>query len=284
MNFVRSNTALSFLLALVLGISMAVMIQCKIKDNTERAYFDHLAQYIRVQRTGFNEDSIILDALHLTHRLLAARSEVFSTPLPNTPETNSGTLTGDLMTADGACDSYADVLCETLTTLGFESRIAQMKVNGRFGGHIITETLTSSGWVVLDASSDQSFTTPQGRLASFKEVSANWNYYKQQTGKNYNPDYTYSDVRYTNWDKIPVIMPLIRKALVLTIGSSRTKAISIIPKVLRRYAIYYHLLLSSFLALAATLLLKLFIRVRKRRPFGYSSTLSPESPELGSFS
>jgi len=156
--------------------------------------------------------------------------------------------------ANGACGSYADVLAELLETMGFKTRVAQMKVGNTWGGHIIAEVQTTKGWVVLDASNDLFFTTPSGNLASFKDVSSNWEYYRAQTPKNYNQDYRYADVRYTNWEKIPVVMPLLKKGLTVFIGSQRVNAISLRSLVLRKYKIYCLLLIISLVIVTYYLL------------------------------
>jgi len=257
-----NSRMINYISGLLLGFLIATIIQFKHKDNEERFFFESIAQSVRRGRIVFNEDSSIVDALHVTNHLLKIRSQLFERTNTDRDFLNDGSLSEDLLTAKGACASYASVLGELLQTMGFQIRIAQMKVGNKFGGHIITEVLTSNGWAVLDASCDLFFTNPQHKLASFKEVSGNWEYYKSQTGKGYEMPYKYSDVRYTNWDKIPVVMPLLRKILVLTIGSKKVDTISLRSFVLRRYRVYYLLLLLMIGIYSMVILIKRAIGIR----------------------
>ncbi len=65
--------------------------------------------------------------------------------------------------------------------------------------------------MVLDPSYDLVFRKPDGNFASFSDVNSNWNWYKNQPPKDYNTDYKYEEVRYTNWNKIPLIMPTLKR-------------------------------------------------------------------------
>ena len=108
------------------------------------------------------------------------------------------------MTTNGACGSYSYILSRLLNELKIPNRIAQMKVNGEYGGHILVEAKTPKGWIVLDGLYDLYFKKMNGELASFKDVQDNWNYFRDQVPANYNHQYRFEGVRYTNWSKIPV--------------------------------------------------------------------------------
>jgi hypothetical protein len=95
-----------------------------------------------------------------------------------------------------------------------------MKVDNKYGGHILLEAKTSKGWVVLDGSYDLFFKNPDGNLASFADVQGNWEYYKKQLPQGYNYAYRYEDVRYTNWNKIPIMMPFIKSVFALFMGKN----------------------------------------------------------------
>ena len=237
------KASLLYFNALCIGAFLVLAIQCKVQDNFEKRYFDDLAKTVLSGQPKAEEDSVILGALHLTHHLLESRSKILATAAAVPSCSYAASLTQDLLTAGGACGSYSDVLCELLQCLGFRTRIAQMKVEGRFGGHIVAETQTSKGWVVLDAMFDQFFITAGNRLASFKDVSSDWNYYRLQIKKGYDTAYCYSDVRYTNWGKLPVVLPLCRKVLTLFMGEQRVNEISLRPLFLRKFRVFYYILL-----------------------------------------
>lgn len=127
----------------------------------------------------------------------------------------------------GACGDRVQVLGLALNTAGFEARVAQMKVQGVFGGHIVAEALINGRWIVLDPLFNLAFENADGSLATFSEIRNNWEYFKNQTPSDYNPDYSYVAVRYTNWKKIPIIMPAIKKTLDLLIGEEARREISL---------------------------------------------------------
>jgi hypothetical protein len=90
---------------------------------------------------------------------------------------------------------------------------------------------------VLDPLYDLYFVRPGGGLACFQDVSSNWAWYRQQVSKtyNYNMDYNYTSANYTNWDKIPVIMPAIKGILNVTIGRKAADAVSLRSLFLRKF-------------------------------------------------
>ncbi|WP_315819865.1 transglutaminase domain-containing protein [Paraflavitalea speifideaquila] len=125
------------------------------------------------------------------------------------------------MTAQGACGSHAYVLARLLREMNVDVRIPQMTVKGQSAGHIIVEAKASYGWVVLDPLSNVYFRRLNGQLAGFNDVKNNWSYYQQQLPANYNMAYRYEGARYTNWDKIPVVMPLIKNIMYWTMGKEK---------------------------------------------------------------
>jgi hypothetical protein len=103
------------------------------------------------------------------------------------------------------------------------------------------------GWVALDPSFNLAFTKSDGNLASFRDVQANWNYFKSQLPDNYRHEYAYADVRYTNWEKIPILLPAIKWVLDVTIGKESANELSIRVFFFRKYRIVYYVMLSLYL-------------------------------------
>jgi hypothetical protein len=161
------------------------------------------------------------------------------------------------MTAQGACGSYSMVLSRVLQGYKYEVRIAQMKSKGVFAAHNIVEVNTSHGWVVLDPLFDAYYINPSQKLASFDDVRGNWDYYKNQLPVNYDTAYRFEDVRYSNWTKIPVIMPSIKKILDLTIGKKEADTISLRTYFLRKYNICFNVTLVIFLFIFSFTLVRL---------------------------
>lgn len=115
-----------------------------------------------------------------------------------------------------------------------------MKAYGRFRAHNIIEAYTDTSWVVLDPKFGTYFVKPLSEgLASFNDVKDNWNYYKKQLPSGYNNSYMYADVRYTNWDKIPIILPVFKKMLTVFLGKERSDQVSLRVHFLRVYDLYF---------------------------------------------
>ena len=231
------------------GFLLAAALLFNIHDSYEHRLVGALASNVKKQYGQYNsEDSILSGALNLTHSLEAQRVVVFGDE-----DVNDGysdflqPLTNDLMTAKGACGSYSLVLASILKDLDFNVRIAQMKVGETWGGHIIIEAKTKKGWVALDPSFNLVFKKADGNFASFKDVQSNWNYYMQQVPNNYKHEYNYTDVRYTNWGKIPIVMPVLKSVTSLFIGNQASNEISIRVFFLRKYRILFYIMLSLYL-------------------------------------
>lgn len=171
-------------------------------------------------------------------------------------------VTFDLMTGKGACGSNSYVLGRILQEFGMQVRFPQMKVNGAYGGHILLEAKTSDGWKVFDPLYNLAFKRPDGKLASFSDVHADWNYYKQQLPKDYDINYAYEDARYTNWGKIPVVMPLIHQFLSLIKGKEAADTYSLRTLFLSKYNIIFNTILVVYIALCLSMV-KLFARKKK---------------------
>jgi hypothetical protein len=185
---------------------------------------------------NYTRQAYVIKANQTTYFLEERRYSVFGTKQIEGIKANLfHPSTVDLMTGNGACASYAAVLSRILKANAMEVRIGQMKVNGVYGGHMFVETKTESGWVVLDPMFNLAFKKTDGSLASFKDLQQNWDTYKQQVPPNYSPEYSYRDVRYTNWNKIPVLTPAIKSVLNFFIGKEKADLISIRPYLLRIY-------------------------------------------------
>ncbi len=131
-------------------------------------------------------------------------------------------VTFDFMTNSGSCGSYSSVLSRLLTELNIENRIVQMRVNGLEAGHVIVEAKSSKGWMVLDPSYNFSSKNPMvTSLLSTKfrliGTSTEIRFLKTMTLVT-----GMKASRYTNWDKIPVLLPILKQTLIWTIGKEKT--------------------------------------------------------------
>lgn len=146
----------------------------------------------------------------------------------------------DLMYGHGACGGFSNVLSRSLQLSGYKVRIGQMKVNGLFGGHIIVEVFLpgQKNWAVIDPLFLLTFLTKDGQWADFNSIKANWATYNGQVPADYNPAYRYDDVRYANWEKIPIAGKLIYRSLQLVLGKEKAGGISVRPFLLNKYAVW----------------------------------------------
>ncbi len=238
-----------YFLTFLNGFLLASLFYFHMEANYEKELFQAIRMDInsKIPR-GVSEDSMVVQVMHVCHNLLANRGSVFEGKSFSGLEASVLEPTSmDLMTARGACGSYSVVLARILQGYHYEVRIAQMKANGVFADHNIVETKTPHGWVVLDPLFDVYFINPDHKLASFEDVRTNWNFYLNQLPANYDTRYRYEDVRYSNWTKIPVLMPAIKKILDKTIGKQEADAISLRTYFLRKYDICFDLALVMFL-------------------------------------
>jgi len=237
-----------YFLTFLNGFLLASLIYFRMEASYEKELFHaiHLDISNKISPTD-SQDSVVAKAMHVCHNLMDTRGDVFKGS--DFQGMKSGMIdptSFDLMTASGACGSYSMVLARVLQGYKFEVRIAQMKSNGSFAAHNIVEAKTNHGWVVLDPLFDTYFVNPTKKLASFSEVKDNWSYYKSQLPQGYDMNYRYEDVRYSNWSKIPVLLPSFKKILDLTVGKDNADTISLRTYFLRKYVLCFDLFLIIF--------------------------------------
>jgi hypothetical protein len=254
-----------YALVFINGFLLASLLYFYSEDSYEKKLFEALASYVNEESPGTksSEETLLLNSLHLTYNLGKNRADIFANKEINSFKASLiHPVTYDLMTTNGACGSYAYILSRLLNELKIPNRIAQMKVDGLYGGHILVEAKTSKGWVVLDASYDLYFKKADGSMASFNDVQNNWAFYSAQVPANYNFRYNYNGVRYTNWDRIPVVMPVIKGVLTLAVGKEIANGFSIRTFALRKF----HLLFVATIGIYILIILLLFRRyVQKNR-------------------
>ena len=245
---IRSLFRNRYFLAFFNGFLVATLIYTEIESRSEAEVFRNIVHRINDENSlSFPKDSFIVKAMHVSHFLLASNLPVFKdAKFSNFESSVIYPATFDLMTTNGMCGSFSRVLARTLQTNNIEVRFAQMEVQGTYGGHIILEARSDHGWIVLDPMYDLSFKRPDGRLASFEDVHNNWTFYRQQLPEGYNPIYRYEGVQYTNWNKIPLLLPALKMVLDVFIGKHRANEISIRTYFLRPYHVVFLITLLIF--------------------------------------
>lgn len=258
----------SYLLIFLNGFLLASMAYFYVEDSYEQKVFDSLAGHIRATAAkgpGTNEtEELIRTSLSLTNFLGQGRMKIFEGYDLNSIKSEIiHPVTFDLMTGKGACGSYSYILSRLLTELKIPNRIAQMQVDGNFGGHNIVEAKSADGWVVLDPLYNLYFVRQDGKLASFADVQHDWNYYKSQVPQGYDGKYNYADVRYTNWTKLPLVMPAVKKVMEWTMGEQEVKTFSLRTHMLKKFSILFYTAL-VFYIFTLFITIKKFIRHKKQ--------------------
>jgi len=253
---------LHFLL-FVNGFLLAGYLFFKMQDDYENRLFNSVAQRVITNSDNSTQELQIQKALSTTYVMLRRRSDIFkNSQTGGILDEYIHPVSADIITAEGACGSYSSILCRVLNAMGYTTRFAQMTVNGINGGHIIAEVKTNFGWVVLDPLYNLYFTKPNGHMASFDEVATDWKHYSQQVPQGYNPQYSYAGVRYTNWNKIPVLMPLAKSFISLFMSKDALDHFSIRSYLLRKYMVCANLLL-VFMVPFSIMIIYRVVRVKK---------------------
>lgn len=197
-----------------------------------------------------SDEKKAITLLHTAHTLLKPRLQIFGGQENiNLRDTLFRSADVHLLDAKGACGSHTHVLGRMLQQANIPVRIAQMKCGvDSWGCHIVLEAKLNNKFVVLDPLFDMVFENEDGTLASFLEVQENWAYFQNQLPDSYNPEYSYQDVRYTNWEKIPILMPLAKKMLRVFVGDA-VDTLSIRAVVLNLYRAYTVVILVFYLLL-----------------------------------
>lgn len=205
-----------------------------LKQRLTNEVFDRIVD--RTTNASMSDAERALALMAATHRiqwgtkaLVSPRNDQEPFAVPGTGYQQGSAF--QLLAPVGACGSFTVALAKALERAGFDRRIALMDCGmGRAGCHILLEALVDNRWVVLDPIVDQSFRRPDGTLASFADVSGDWGYYRQQIPRwrtqlptddeqYYDLDlYNYEGVEYTNWEKIPILLPAVRAGLAALFG------------------------------------------------------------------
>lgn len=219
----------TYSLAFTNGLLLTLLFFLSIQNNYKSSLYAALVENINndiVART--NEDTFLLRSLLVTNALHSNRNLFLQTDdRSDISVAFTDNSLDDLITARGACGSASAILLRILQKNNYEARIGQMKVNGKFGGHIIIEARKNGNWVVLDPQYNLCFKNPKGGLASFADVKKDFNFYAKQVPANYPVSFRFEDIRYTNWNKVPLAGALVKSALILVLGKKSTDEICI---------------------------------------------------------
>jgi hypothetical protein len=248
-----------YFLTFLNGFLIATLFYFSMEANYERELFKAIQLNIDGKISPKEaRDSLVVKVMHACNSLLTNRAPIFGNQTITGIKADLNPASFDLMTAKGACGSYAMVLSRVLENYDYSLRIAQMKAKGRFAAHNVVEVKLKEGWIVLDPLYDVYFIKPGGAgLASYSDVQHDWQYYSTQLPSNYNRAYKYEDVRYTNWNKIPIVLPAIKRVLDLVLGKEKSDTISMRTFFLNTYDLIFYVLLILYVPIFLITLKKL---------------------------
>lgn len=239
------------------GFFLALTIIFKIDANYTEDLFEQLSDHIKYDSYKNHEtpQQTALRTMKIIYKLqFENKKELFAYD----PQTFKGKYMRssdlDLLDVSGSCGSASLVLTRTFMTMGYQCRIGQMYLNGHYGGHMVVEVLINNHWAVMDPLFNQFFIKSDGTLASFNEVQNNFNYYSKQLQPDYPKSYKFEEVRYTNWDKIPLLSPLLKKGLDIIYGKKVANEICLRKYFIKFYAIWHYVFLSLFVFFSFLLL------------------------------
>jgi len=211
------------------------------ESNHETVLFKNIVKVAKIESAGKNDTVFVKNIMVSINKMMRDRNNIFN----NTEELSIKaklitSVDADLMYGAGACGGFTKVLARSLKMAGYTTRIGQMQVNGKYGGHILLETYLPSlqKWVIMDPLFLLVFTNPKGVWASFSEVHNNWPYYKTQIQHNYNYNYNYEGIRYTNWSKVPFLGTMAYRTIELLKGKEYASTFSLRPYLLDSYRLY----------------------------------------------
>jgi hypothetical protein len=218
------------LLYIVLGFLVAstgyLFMEYRYEQKTQQAIINSI--YTEKGLNRHDEKQLVLAAMKRTHEMMRVRETgAMNLELSAFEKAFTSPIQTFALTRDGACGGNTLVLAQILKGMGFEVRPAQMLVDGKYGGHIVLEVKVNNHWAVLDPMFNLSFTRPDGVLASFSEVGQNWGFYSLQTPVNYDAAFRFEGVRYTNWDKLPLLGGLAKASVKLFLGKERAESFSV---------------------------------------------------------
>jgi len=225
------------------GSMAALLIYLKVLAHREVRLLDGLKYQVdAVAGKNASSVAVVLAAMQVTHYVISDKTILAGKGGGSVGDWMPCGLANQLL-GEGACGSYSMVLARLLESYDYPVRIGQMKVRGLFGGHIIVETRIGGNWVVLDPLYDLAFRRPDSSLAGFADLHDQWRDFAPQAPPGYDTSYRYEAIRYTNWNKIPLVMPATRKLLSLVLGEQRTANICLRMYLLRGYDLCFYIAL-----------------------------------------
>lgn len=247
-----------FVIGAVVGLLGILLASLHLMAEYEDALFDQIVGSI--VQPDWSESQKIKALTAETHELLKDRAKVFA---------NTGTVSirdswldsadVHLLDGRGICRSHASVLGRMLDRAGIYFRVVRIyfPASDRWACHLAIEAKADGKWRAIDPFDNLVFPV------DYVELSRHWDAYKDLAPPGYDRHLDKAEVFYTNWYRIPVIMPAIKKVLDWT-APDLASNFSLRRYLLNVYRVYEVGLLLLVLVVATFFLLRLAI-VRSRK-------------------
>lgn len=127
-----------------------------------------------------------------------------------------------------ACGAYASFFCRLLTSAGYHTKIAQLNLSDRKGGHMTVCIDYKGKQYVVDPYLNHSFKGPDNKLSAINDVAKYWySYYSLHLPEGYVPSYNYQyGWSFTNWDKFGAFSRGIYKVLCMVFDKKKVDQFS----------------------------------------------------------
>ena len=233
-------------------------------------YIDYRYEYALYRTMASNnkvegdEAQTFKNLVALTYRIQAARSANVRGMMGMNPLKGRLFRSGDmqLLDANGACGNFSHVLAEFCQAAGIEVRMVQLRFNGTYGGHNIIEAKVNNNWVVADCLFKTIIYNPDSSFASMTDVQKKPAAFVNQFPPYYPYLSAYKEFRYTNWDKIPLLMPMLKSILTLVKGPEWTNTLSLRVYFLNLHKAQFFFLLLLYIPLFFYSLKHVYLFVR----------------------
>ncbi len=246
------------------GFLLALLLFHLLAASYEDEIFDMIvSQALTAEMT---EEEKALELMDRAHRLIKNRARVLEWEKLSTSVLRTGVRE---LLEGGHCGTFVHVNAELLKRAEMPVRIAQMRCGEVPTCHIILEAKVGDRWILMDPQFNHTYYRPDGIRASIGDVVGNWDAFRSQRPENFPRNFQFEEVRYTNWNKIPVLLPLMQAGL-RVINPERVEKISLRTYILNGHKTYAKAIFGLWI-----ILLIFHIAYRRRAA---SMSVSPKGP------
>lgn len=237
---VTSETRGSFLRGIVHGLILMFLGFTWIFWNYETQIIRNIVARVDKEYPATSPIQRAMNLNQVVHQLIDNRRNILGLPRTGSfRETWFGAADTELVEGRSACGGYAMVFGRLLEEAGFRFRLGQMLCGDIWGCHIFVEVWIDQRWIAMDPTFGVVFQLPDGQYASARQLRTRFDEVEPNLPETYNRVYRFEDVRYTNWGKIPLLLPAFREVASWFIGAQRASEISLRSHVLNRYRAYF---------------------------------------------